>query len=129
MRRNSFASSGKVMVLWVGMKMHCFDRQSMMTKMDVKLEDRGNCSMKSMEMEIHGHLGIRSCLSTLVSRCLSLGTGGAGRHVVFNKVWMPSQVYSQWIKSNVQFHPKCPEMGWSCLYLRIQSQRSLESGT
>jgi hypothetical protein len=62
--RNNFASSGDDIVLWVGMKMHCFERRST-TRMDVKPEEVGSCSMKSIEMEFHRRLGIRSRLSKL----------------------------------------------------------------
>ena len=46
-----------------GMNIHCLERQSMMTRMEVKPEEDGSCSMKSIDMEFHGRLGIRSCLS------------------------------------------------------------------
>src|SRR4029077_19200490 len=62
-RRNSLASSGEVMVSCVGTKTHCFERQSTTTKIEVKPEDAGSCSMKSMEMEFHRRLGTGSCLS------------------------------------------------------------------
>src|SRR6266705_3511372 len=62
-RRNSLASSGAVMVSCVGMKTHCFERWSTTTKMAVNPEDAGSCSMKSIEMEFHRHLGIGSCFS------------------------------------------------------------------
>src|SRR4029077_14235593 len=68
-RRNSLASSGEVMVSCVGTKTHCFKRWSMMTKIEVKPEDVGNCSMKSMEMEFHGCSGTGSCLSRPNSLC------------------------------------------------------------
>ena len=61
--RKSFASSGLVMVLWVEMKMDCLESQSTTTRMVVKLEDEGSCSMKSIEMEFQGFSGIGSCLS------------------------------------------------------------------
>src|SRR6266581_608922 len=64
-RRNSLASSGAVMVSCMGMKMHCFERWSTTTKMAVNLEEVGSCSMKSIKMEFHRHLGIGSCFSKL----------------------------------------------------------------
>ena len=62
-RRKSCASLGKVIVLCVGMNSACFKRWSTMTRIVVKLEDVGSCSIKSMEMEFHGHSGMGSCLS------------------------------------------------------------------
>ena len=46
------------MVLYVGTKMACLDSQLMTTRMAVKPEEEGRCSMKSMEMESYGLLGI-----------------------------------------------------------------------
>ena len=56
-------SLGEVIVLWVGMNSACFERQSTMTRIAVKPEDVGSCSIKSMEMKFHGHSGMGSCLS------------------------------------------------------------------
>jgi len=61
--RNSFTSSRLVMVSCVGMKMDCFESWSMTTRMAVKLDDVGSCSMKSMEMEFQGFSRMGSCLS------------------------------------------------------------------
>ena len=61
--RKSFVSSGLVMVSWVGMKMDCLESWSMTTRMAVKLEDEGSCSMKSIKMEFQGFSGMVSCLS------------------------------------------------------------------
>ena len=36
------------------MNIPCFDRQSMMTRMEVNPLEEGSCSMKSMEIECHG---------------------------------------------------------------------------
>ena len=55
------ASSAEVMVSWVGMNMACFDSQSTITRMVSKLEEEGSFSMKSIEIEFHGHSGIGSC--------------------------------------------------------------------
>ena len=57
----SLANSVEVMVSWVGMKIPCLDNLSMMTRMEVNLEDGGSCLMKSMEMESHGLSGTGSC--------------------------------------------------------------------
>ena len=57
----SLASLVEVMVSCVGMKMLCFDSQSTMTRMVLKLEDGGSLSVKSMEMEFQGHSRIGSC--------------------------------------------------------------------
>ena len=44
-------ASVEVMVSCVRIKMLCFDSQSMITRMVLKLEDGGSFSIKSMEME------------------------------------------------------------------------------
>ena len=62
-RRNNLASLGELMVSCVGMNMHCLERQSMTTRMEVNLDKGRRCSMKSMEMEFHGHSGIGSCFN------------------------------------------------------------------
>ena len=36
-----------------------------MTRMEVNPSEEGSCSMKSMEIECHGRVGIGSCLSRL----------------------------------------------------------------
>ena len=61
--RKSFASSRLVMVSWVGMKMDCLESWSTMTRMAVKPEDEGSCSMKSIKMEFQGFSRMGSCLS------------------------------------------------------------------
>ena len=43
--------------------MACLDSQSIMTRMAVKMDEEGNCSMKSIEMEFHGQSGTGNCLS------------------------------------------------------------------
>src|SRR6201981_1691476 len=45
--RNSLASPGESIVSCMGMNMHCLDRQSTMTRMEVKLDEGRRCSMKS----------------------------------------------------------------------------------
>jgi len=41
--------------------MACFDRQSTITRMVLKLEGEGSFLMKSIEIEFHGRSGIGSC--------------------------------------------------------------------
>ena len=60
-RMNSLANIGDVMVSTVGIKIDCLVRQSMMTNIVSEPLDMGNFSMKSMDIEFHGLLGIRSC--------------------------------------------------------------------
>ena len=62
--RKSFASSGLVMVSWVGMKMACLESLSTTTRMAVKPVDEGSGLMKSIEMEFHGFSGMGSCFSS-----------------------------------------------------------------
>ena len=45
------------------MNMACLDSRSIMTRMVVKLDEEGSCSMKSIEMEFHGQSGTSNCLS------------------------------------------------------------------
>ena len=63
-RMNSLAKIGNVMVLTVGIKIDCLVRQSMMTNIVLEPLDMGNFSMKSMDIEFHGCLGIRSCFKS-----------------------------------------------------------------
>ena len=58
----------------VGIKLHCFDRQSMTTKIAVCPEEARSCSIKSMEMEFHGFKGMGSCFRSLYSLCLGTFT-------------------------------------------------------
>ena len=44
------------------MKINCLVSLSTMTKIAIKLEEVGSCSMKSIEMEFQGFSRIRSCL-------------------------------------------------------------------
>ena len=53
----------RVQWIVVGMNMPCLDRRSTTTRIASQPEDVGRVSMKSIEMEFHGRLGIRSCLS------------------------------------------------------------------
>ena len=61
----SLASLADVMVLCVGMKMLCFESQSMMTRMVSRPEDGESFLMKSIEMEFQGRSGIGSCFRSL----------------------------------------------------------------
>src|ERR1700759_1404192 len=58
---NNFASSGAVIVLYVGMNIACFDKRSTMTKISEKPLETGSCSMKSILMEFQGFSGMGSC--------------------------------------------------------------------
>ena len=131
-RRKSFANSGDVTLSSVGMNMHCFDSWSTTTRIAVYPEELGSCSMKSIEMEFHGFSRIGSCLSRPKGLCL--GTFVCGQVVQeetysLMNVLIPGQVYSRQMSSKVWLCLKCPESGWSCLYWRTWSRRSLASGT
>src|SRR5258708_39368127 len=67
--RNSWASSGESMESWVGMKRDCLVRQSTITNIAMCPSDAGSCSIKSIEMDSHGHGGIGSCLRKPYSLC------------------------------------------------------------
>ena len=41
--------------------MHCLDKQSTTTRIEVRLEDGGSYSIKSIDMEFHGFSVIGSC--------------------------------------------------------------------
>ena len=119
-KRKSFANSGDVTLLLVGMNMHCFDSWSTTIRIAVYPEELGSCSMKSIEMEFHGFSGIGSCLSK--PKGLNLGTFMHAQVVQeetysLMNVLTPGQVYLWQMSSKVQFCPKCPESGLSCLYL------------
>jgi len=58
---NNWANCMEVIVLWVGIKIACFESQSTITRMAMKPSEDGNCSMKSMEIEFQGFSGIRNC--------------------------------------------------------------------
>ena len=60
-RMNSLANIGDVMVSMVGIKIDCLVRRSTMTNIMSEPPDMGNFSMKSMDIEFHGLLGIGSC--------------------------------------------------------------------
>ena len=60
---NSIARSSEVQWMVVGMNMPCLESRSTITRIELQPEDVGRVSMKSIEMEFHGHSGIRSCFS------------------------------------------------------------------
>jgi len=62
---NRHAKSMDVMVSWAEIKIACLVSRSTMTKIVSNLEDDGSFSMKSIEMEFHGHSGIGSFLRDL----------------------------------------------------------------
>src|SRR5258708_9177607 len=55
---------------WVGMKRDCFVRRSTITNIAMCPSDAGSCSIKSIEMDSHGHGGIGSCLRKPYGLCL-----------------------------------------------------------
>ena len=113
-RRKSLANSGEVIVLSIGIKMHCLERRSMTTRIAVCLEEAGSCSMKSMEMEFHGFEGMGSCFRSPYGLCLETFARAQVVHeetYSLMNVHTPSQVYSWHTSSKVQFCPKCPERG------------------
>ena len=59
---NRCAKSVDVMVSWAGIKIVYLVSWSTMTKIVSNPEDDGSFSMKSIEMEFHGHSGMGSCL-------------------------------------------------------------------
>jgi len=59
---NRCAKSMDMMVLWVEIKITCLVSWLAMTKIVSNPEDDGSFSMKSIEMEFHGHSGMGSCL-------------------------------------------------------------------
>lgn len=59
----SCASWAEVIVSCVGMNKDCFDSQSTTTRIESYPVEGGSFSMKSMEIEFHGHSGAGSCLS------------------------------------------------------------------
>src|SRR5258707_7851269 len=63
--RNSWASWGVSTVSWVGMNSDCLVSLSTITRIAVNPSDMGSCSMKSIEIDSQGWLGIGSCLRRL----------------------------------------------------------------
>src|SRR3984893_16506463 len=66
---NRQANSTEFTLLVVRMKIPSFVNLSTTTRIAVKLELLGSCSMKSIKMEFHGFLGIGSCLSVPYGLC------------------------------------------------------------
>src|SRR5258706_14058304 len=66
--RNSWVSSGELMESWVGMKRDCLVRWSTITNIAV-CPSNVRSSMKSIEMDSHGHGGIGSCLRKPYGLC------------------------------------------------------------
>src|SRR6202030_901763 len=66
---NRRANSTEFTSLVVRMKIPCFIHLSTTTKITVKPELSGSCSMKSIEMEFHSFLGMGSCLSVPYGLC------------------------------------------------------------
>ncbi len=60
---NNWASSSELMVSCVGIKMACLLVRSITTRIAVNPLESGNCLMKSIEMESHGHSGTGKGLS------------------------------------------------------------------
>ena len=60
-RMNNLANIGDVMVSMVKIKIDCLVRQSMMINIMSEPLDMSNFSMKSIDIEFHGLLGIGSC--------------------------------------------------------------------
>src|SRR5882672_666774 len=65
----SLASSSALTLSSVGMKIACCERQSTTTRIAVKAEEGGSCSMKSIEIECQGRSGIGGCLRRPYGRC------------------------------------------------------------
>ena len=66
---NRQANSMEFTSLVIGIKIPCFINLSTTTKIVVKLELSGSCSMKSIKMKFNGFLGIGSCLSIPYGLC------------------------------------------------------------
>src|ERR1700720_3065786 len=66
---NRWANSAEFTLLVIRIKTPCFINLSTTTKIAVKLELSGSCSMKSIKMEFHGFSGMGSCLSVPYGLC------------------------------------------------------------
>ena len=62
---NRCAKSTDVMMLWAGIMIACLVSQLTVTKIVSNLENDGSFSIKSIEMEFHGHSEMGSCLRDL----------------------------------------------------------------
>src|SRR5882672_7670283 len=83
----SLASSGALTLSSVRLKIACFERRSTTTRIAVKADDSGSCSIKSIEIECQGQSGIGSCLRRPYGRC----RGALTREQVtqdLTKAWM-----------------------------------------
>ena len=131
-RTNNFMSSADVIVSWVRMNITCLVSWLTTTRIAEYLEDQGNFSMKSIEMEFQVCLGTGSCLRNPYGLwCWDLECIQVVQNLEKSlmKVQSPGHIYLQQINNRVLFWPKCPESTWSCLYWSIQSQRFLALGT
>src|SRR5258708_2254671 len=84
--RNSWVSSRELMESWVGMKRDCLVRWLTITNIAVCPSDVGSCSMKSIEMDSHGHGDWQLFEEAIrfVSVCLGVCTYHAGLDVLFD---------------------------------------------
>ena len=62
---NIIARSSEVQWMVVGMKMPCLENRSTITKMESQPEEVGRVSIKSIDIEFQGRLGIGSCFNKL----------------------------------------------------------------
>ena len=112
----SLASSSALTLSSVGMKIACFERQSTTTRITVKAEDSGSCSMKSIEIKCQGQSGIGSCLSRPYGRCHGALTQEQVTQYL-TKAWMsfrsPGQKTSRDTRLQVLDWPKWPAVMWS----------------
>ena len=60
---NNMARSSDVQWTVVRMNIPCLVSQSTITRIELEPEDVGSVSMKSIEIEFHGRLGIGSCFN------------------------------------------------------------------
>ena len=58
-----FQGGQEVQWVVVGMNLPCLESWSTITRIESQPEDVRRVSMKSIEMEFHGHSGIGSCFS------------------------------------------------------------------
>src|SRR5258708_33091595 len=84
--RNSWASSRELMESWVGMKRDCLARQLTITNITVCPSNVRSCSMKSIEMDSHGHGGIGSCLRKPYGLLVCVGLPWSV-HIVCRVTW------------------------------------------
>ena len=116
----------------VGINIDCLERRSTTTRIEVKPEEIGKCSIKSIDIEFHGFSGIGNCLRAPYGLCR--GTFARAQVVQdlqksLTEVRIRGQKYSLVMRSRVLFCTKCPAVGWSCLYCKTRSRRLSASGT